>query len=391
MRILFVTPYVPSTVRIRPYAFIRGLAKRGHDVTLACLVQPSWEDHYLDGVKQYCREVHPIYLDRFEPQRNVLASLLTGVPMSVAYCRSRRMMALVRQLAQSGHYDLIHTEFVRAVPFTADLSCCPKVYDAVDSLTLTYRRTFTAPYIPLSRRLVLLLDWLKMRRFEPLALRYFDRVLVSSPSDQEALGRGDGKEVTVVPNGVDLDAFAFHDGARDEARVAFLGKMSYHVNVASILWFYHQVFPLIRRHRPDVRLEIVGRDPVPKVTALAVDDAVEVTGTVADVRPYLTRATISICPMVTGAGIQNKMLEALAVGTPTVSTAIACQALAVEPDREVLVADTAEGFATGVLELLENGALRHQLAINGRRYVERRHDWAGISRHLEEVYDSLHG
>jgi glycosyltransferase involved in cell wall biosynthesis len=322
---------------------------------------------------------------------NCLASLPTGTPLSVAYCRSRQARQLVEELVERGCYDVIHTEFVHATPFIAGLDGRPKVYDAVDSLTLTYRRSLSAAHVPPHRRLVALFEWLKMRRFESRVLRHFDRVVVSSPADREALERAGGNGVTVVPNGVSVRYFAFREEPRDEETIVFLGKMSYYVNVASVLWFYREVFPLIRRQRPRVRLKIVGRDPTPRITALAADDAVEVTGTVPDVRSHLARATVSICPMITGAGIQNKVLEAMAVGTPTVATTIACQALTVESGHDVLIADSAEAFAAGVLELLDDEGLRRQLTSNARRYVEQHHTWEIVGRQLEEIYNDLLG
>jgi glycosyltransferase involved in cell wall biosynthesis len=295
----------------------------------------------------------------------------------------------VQELGGSGRFDLIHTEFVRAVPYTAALNGCPKVYDTVDSLVLTYRRTISAPYVSLYRRLVVMLELLKMRRFEPQVLGHYDRVLVSSPADRDALGRIGGDEAKVIPNGVDVDFFDYHVGERSDETIVFLGKMSYHVNVASILWFYHRVFPLIRRQRPGIKLKVLGRDPVSKIEALSADAAVEVTGSVIDVRPHLAQAAVSICPMVTGAGIQNKMLEAMAVGTPAVSTSIACQAVQAEPGRDLLVADEPAAFAEAVLQLLDDESLRCRLAGNARRYVEEYHNWESLGCRLEDVYSSL--
>ena len=391
MRILFVAPYVPSPVRIRPYAFIRELARRGHELTLACLVQPASERQYLADVSRYCRAIHPVRLNHPEAHRNALFSLPTRTPLSVAYCSSRRMRAQVGQLVGSGGFDVVHTEFVRAAPWTAGLNGYPKVYDAVDSLALASQRAMRAPGVPPLRRLVAAFEWLKMRDYERAVLPRFDRVLASSPADGRVLAEGDGCDVVVIPNGIDAEAFAFDEGPREARTIIFLGRMSYYVNVASLLWFYREVFPLVRRRVPGVRLKIIGRDPVRRISALTADGAVEVTGTVSDVRPHLGGATLSICPMVTGAGIQNKMLEAMAVGTPTVATSIACQALAVERDRELLVADEADDFAEAVLRLLGDEDLRRDLAHNARRYVEQHHDWWEIGHRLEMIYTELVG
>lgn len=388
MRILFVTPYVPSQVRIRPYAFIRELARRGHQVTLVCLVQPAWEAQYLPEVTPYCEAVYPIFLSRFEPLLRTVFSLPTRTPLSVAYCRSEQLDQLIRYLVQQGHYDVIHTEFLRVAPATVHLNGSPKVYDAVDSLVLTYRRSMSAAHVSPQQRMIALIEWLKLRRFEPSLLKHYDRLLVSSPADQRAMEPANSP-VTVIPNGVYLDYFTFQDQPRETETIMFLGKMSYYVNVSSVLWFYRQVFPLIRNHRPGVKFQIVGRNPVPKIAALAQDPNVEVTGTVPDVRPYLSQATVTICPMVSGAGIQNKMLESMAVGTPCVSTSLACQALSVEPGRDVLIADTAETFAASVLELLDDPNFRHNLSINGRQYVETNHAWDRIGESLNGIYSNL--
>jgi sugar transferase (PEP-CTERM/EpsH1 system associated) len=389
LRILFVTPYVPSPVRVRPYALIRELAKRGHRVTLVCLVQPAQEDRYLPEVEPFCHEVHPAYLDRLEPYLSCLLSAPTSMPLSVAYCRSSRARRLVDQLAADGDFDLVHTEFVRAVPLTDGVTGHPSLFDAVDCLTLAYHRSLHAPYVSPLRRLVALVEWLKMRRYEPRVLHRFERILASSPADRRALEQIGGRGVTVLPNGVDTAYFSFDDGPYGEQTLVFLGKMSYYVNVASVLWFYQQVLPLIRRQRPGIRFRIVGRDPIDKIKVLTNDDGIEVTGSVPDVRPYLTNAAVSVCPMVTGAGIQNKMLEAMALGTPTVATSLACQALAVEPGRQVLVADSADEFASCVLALLDSKALRQQVAGEARRYVEEHHRWEDIGLELETIYHDL--
>ena len=388
MRILFVTPYVPSSVRIRPFAFIRELSRLGHQVTLACLVQPKWEGAYLPEVAPYCEAVHPVYLDRFEPYLHTLASLPTKTPLSVAYCRSTKFEQLVRGLVQQGSFDLLHTEFVRAGPVTAQIDEIPKTYDAVDSLSLAYNRGYNAPLVPFRQRMISLIEWIKMRGYEINILSKFDSLLVSSPVDQKALQKN-GCQIKVLPNGVDLDYFSFQKRKRDSDTIIFLGKMSYYVNVASVLWFYNEVFPHIRRNYPNVKFMIVGREPDPRIIALATDPAVDVTGTVDDVRPYLVQAKVSICPMVCGSGIQNKMLEAMAVGAPCVATSLATQGLHAKPGRDVLMADGAEAFAEEVVLLLQNEQLNEEIGVNARYYVEQHHHWEQIGNDLDKFFREL--
>jgi sugar transferase (PEP-CTERM/EpsH1 system associated) len=388
MRILYVSPYVPSLVRVRPYAFIRELARLGHQIILACLVHPSRESVYLADLEQYCEAIYPVYLKRFEPYLYTLISLPTQVPLSVAFCRSNDFNRLILNLIQEENIDLIHTEFLRATPATVRLKRIPKVFDAVDSLTLAYRRSLSAAEIPFHQRFIGLHEWLKVRRYEPRVLGHYNKILVSSPSDMEWM-KSDHQQIDVIPNGVDLDYFEFRQEAKSDETILFLGKMSYYVNIASVLWFYRNVFPLIRQSHPNVKFKIVGRDPVSKIRALAEDPAVEVTGTVSDIRPHFTFAPLAVCPMVCGSGIQNKMLEAMAMGVPIVATSLACQALEVQSGRDLLVADTPSDLAYSIKILLDNPWLRQKMAEQGRRYVEQHHSWEMMGTRLNQIYSEV--
>jgi polysaccharide biosynthesis protein PslH len=388
LRILFVTPYVPSTVRTRPYSFIRELSKLGHRITLACLVQPAWEESYLKEITPYCEAIYPVHLERFMPYINVMTSLLTHLPLSVAYCLSTQLKQVVRELVNRKSFDLLHTEFVRAAPATLNINGLPKLFDAVDSLALTYHRSISAAHIAPKQRLVSLVEWLKMRSYEPWVVNSYDKTIVSSPIDRLTL-QSSKKTIDVIPNGVDLVYFRFYDGPRQPSTIVFLGKMSYYVNVSSVLWFCKKVYPKVKQQHPDVKLKIVGRNPAPVITQLKEDPSVEVTGTVPDVRTYLAQASVSILPMVSGGGMQFKMLESMAMGTPCVATSLACQPLQTVPSRDVVVADSPDEFSSAVCGLLDNPAQQRELADHGRHYVEKFHDWVDLAGSLNQLYGNM--
>jgi glycosyltransferase involved in cell wall biosynthesis len=192
--------------------------------------------------------------------------------------------------------------------------------------------------------------------------------------------------VTVVPNGVDLDYFQPWRGEREPATLVFSGKMSYHANATAIVHFVDHIWPLIRQERPDVRLRIVGSRPPEGILALTRDPAIEVTGYLPDLRSALGSATIAICPMTVRVGIQNKLLEAMAMGLPVVATAAAHGGLSATPGRDVLVAETPAGFAEQVCRLLNSPAARQQLGQAGRRFVELHHQWAASARQIAALY-----
>jgi glycosyltransferase involved in cell wall biosynthesis len=188
---------------------------------------------------------------------------------------------------------------------------------------------------------------------------------------------------------VDLDYFTPSNGARQADTLVFSGKMSYHANVTAALYLVRQVMPLVWAHRPDVRLIIAGSQPTSAVRQLALDhpERVEVTGYVPDLRLPLRQASLAVAPLMYGAGIQNKVLEAMACATPVVASSLAVSALSkIQPGMDCLVANTPQAFAEEVLSLLSDDALRERLGVAGRQYVEAHHNWDDIAAHLETIY-----
>ena len=160
------------------------------------------------------------------------------------------------------------------------------------------------------------------------------------------------ESIAVLPNGVDLEYFRPGDAPRRADTLVLSGKMSYHANVTAALHFAHEVLPRIWCERPQVQLWIVGQAPPAAVRALAADPRITVTGYVPNLQPYVSQATVAVCPLVYGAGIQNKILEAMACATPVVAGPIGLSALKARAGEEMLVADTPQEFARHVLRLL---------------------------------------
>ena len=390
LRVLFISPYLPSLIRVRPYNLIKSLAQRGHRITLLALEPPGEDTSGLPALRAWCQQVQTVPLPRWRTLWNGLRALPGPTPFQAAYSWSPQMAALIRQTQARGHFDVVHVEHLRGAELSRAVNGLPTVFDSVDSITLLFERARRAA--PAWRsRLLARLDLARTRRYESGLLERYSRVLVTSPRDQEALAQlstvptVDGRLV-VLPNGVDLDYFTPLDLPRDPATLIFSGKMSYHANVAAALDLATQVMPHIWRRRPEARLVIAGKDPTAELQALAADPRITVTGTVPDLRPYLARATVAVSPMRYGVGIQNKVLEAMAMATPVVTTPQATTALQAEPGEDLLVASTPRGIAEAVLALLTNPALRLRLGQAGRRYVEIHHDWSAVAGKLEAIY-----
>jgi glycosyltransferase involved in cell wall biosynthesis len=196
-------------------------------------------------------------------------------------------------------------------------------------------------------------------------------------------------EITVIPNGIDQHYFQPYTGVRQSMTLVFSGKMSYHANVAGALALAECILPLIWRRQPDVRLVIAGADPPQTIRRLARDRRIIVTGYVPDIRPHIAQAHIAVSPLPYAVGIQNKILEAMALGTPVIASSSAAVGLQTVAGHDLLVADTPEAFAAATLQLLGDQGLWNRLAENAIHYIRVHHDWEEIMGRLIAVYDRL--
>ncbi len=412
MNILYITPYVPSHIRTRPYNLIRALVRLGHQVTLLTAASTSPEEQEQANELRSWKvrvEVFPVSLVR--SLSNCLRALPTREPLQATYAyhpmMERRLSGLLRQEA----FDVVHIEHLRAarlVRVVAGTPPCsrgagggtPVVYDSVDCISLLFKQAARSG-AQLRSRLMTAVDLARTRRYEARLLTQYDQVVVTSRQDKDAMEalarrylppKARPAPITVVTNGVDLEYFhpqgvELPPASGGPGRVVFTGKMSYHANVAAALYFARQVLPRIWVKDPGVRFQIVGKDPPGAVQQLATDGRIQVTGTVDDLRPYLAQATVAVCPALYAVGVQNKVLEAMAMGTPVVSTPAGCAALVIEESQEVLIAEGEEKLAAAVLQVLSDPALAERLAAAGQRYVEAHHSWEAVARRLTGVYE----
>jgi sugar transferase (PEP-CTERM/EpsH1 system associated) len=240
-----------------------------------------------------------------------------------------------------------------------------------------------------------------MSEFESRALREFDAHVVVSHKDAERLrALNSDARVFVIENGVDTDYYSDAQiekaaGVRRDApgknRIVFVGSMDYHANIEGVVNFARQVWPDLRARQPDLVFTIVGRDPSREVRELTLTPAIEVTGTVPDVRPFYRKAVAAIVPLNVGGGSRLKILEAMAAGVPVVSTTLGAEGLDVRHGENILIADTNEQFAEAIVGVVEDEEQRKRLAAAGRALVSSHYDWEKLGAKLFEIHQQLLG
>jgi len=387
MRILFVCPYAPSLIRFRSYNFIRALARQGHDISLLCLVHDKEELESVQHLKQYCRSVETVYLRPYRSLINCIIYAPSSVALQSAYCFSKALGAKVSSALSAQQFDVVHVEHIRAAyALPEGKRNTPAVFDSVDCITSLYRE-FALDKPSRVGRLIAAFEARKLGHYEQAQASRFDRVIVTSDRERCELKKlAPDSDIDVVSCGVDLDYFDKGDGFGETGRLVLSGKMSYYANEAAARFFCMKVFPLIMSQEPQATLAIVGSSPSRLVQRCGRMPGVTITGYVPDIRPFLREARVAVCPIKVGAGIQTKVLEAMAMGKPVVATSKACKALSVKSGEHLLIADDPKEFADAVVRLLRDDELAEQLGQNGRAYVENHHNWDDKARQLVETY-----
>ena len=291
----------------------------------------------------------------------------------------------MERLASEERFDAALLSGKQTFPVMRALGDLPVVVDLCDAASFRIRGTMR--YAGWRRLPQLAVQYLQLRRVERRLIRDAAHLLFASRRDQEILLRGAGQQGTVVPNGVDLDYWRRSSQIRGENTIVFTGGMNYPPNTDAAMHLIEEVFPLVQQSVPDARLLIVGRDPTPELVAAGRRAGVTVTGFVDDVRPYLQRATVFAAPLRFGAGIQNKLLEALAMGVPVVASTLAADGVRIAADTipPIEVADDRRQFAQRITRRLTSWRNDPAADAEARRYVARHFVWQRQGDALDRI------
>jgi sugar transferase (PEP-CTERM/EpsH1 system associated) len=296
----------------------------------------------------------------------------------VAFFHSRKLRALLREI----HPDLVIADCSTMAPYAMDMSSS-KILDFVDIDSKKWSLFSTMTRFPLS--LIYQIESKRLSYFETFLSQRFDYCLVTSKNEMSLLS--DTSNIRVLPNGVDQEYFS-PQGIPIEGNIIFTGVMNYFPNSDAVLHFHRHIFPLIKKDVPSAQFIIAGMHPTAQIRAIADHDTI-VTGFVPDIREYLSRAAVCVVPLRVAMGVQNKILEAMAMGLPVVATSVASRGINAAHGREILVADDPEGFATATIRLLQDQQLRASITKNARRFIAQHFSWERNLHQLDELISHI--
>jgi glycosyltransferase involved in cell wall biosynthesis len=397
MKLLFVTPFLPSPPRFggqrRLDGLMRSLAKKHELDLISFTASDEFTEPSLQDTRSYCREVVTFrdleYADRRKKRLLQLRSVISPKSYEhLLFARRTEFEQRLQAMIDKGGYDVVQYEFCQMAAFSARGKNGTRfVLDEHNIEFDIVRRTAEAD-VSLERKLYSAVNWRKLRHEEKKAWRRFDGVTVTSVRDADMLRELNPRtRLAVIPNGVDVHRFTPPSAAPDEGSLLFFGAVNYHPNFDGITHFIDHVFPKILKQRPSTKLWIVG--PAPDEIIARRNQNIEVTGFVDQVEPYIDKAAVVVVPLRIGGGTRLKIVEAMSKAKGLVSTRIGAEGIDVVHEKHALLADSDDDFANATLRLLGDAALRQSLGEQARKLAEDSYAWPSLAGKLEDFYGEL--
>jgi sugar transferase (PEP-CTERM/EpsH1 system associated) len=391
MQILVLTPRLPYPPnrgdRLRAFNFIKHLSQE-HKLSLVSFIADQSEQELLPSLADYCQELRVLQMGPAHSTVSVACNLWRSDPFQILYYRSQAMHRLVDRVLRENNFDVVYVHLFRMAPYVAHWSQSYRIVDLTDVISQEVVRSL--PYRGLLSRLIYRMDRSRIERYERLVAESFEETWLISEADRQILSRDClDANIQIVTNGIDREHFYPTDQPCKPNHLIFVGHLRVFHNVDGARHLVQDILPLVRRQIPDCTLEVVGADPGPQVRRLADNPAVTVTGFVPDLNTYLNRAAVFVAPLRFAAGVQNKVLEAMATARPVVTTSVVNAGLGAQPGHEILVADDAPTAAEQIVTLLRDGDLRARIGTAGLRFVRDKYRWEHVVRRMRAIQGLL--
>ncbi|HEX5720328.1 MAG TPA: TIGR03087 family PEP-CTERM/XrtA system glycosyltransferase [Thermoanaerobaculia bacterium] len=391
LRLLYLchrVPYPPDKGdKIRAFNEIRSLSKR-HRVHLLTLADSEVPD--LSALEQMCERVEVFPVQRTGAYMRAALGIFSSRPLTLAFFDSAELRQRAEELARTERFDLVVVYSSSMAPYAEPFAEAgtPAVLDMVDVDSSKWEQY--SRYAPLPMRPVYALEARRLQEYEASLVDRFERIVLATGNETRILKAfAPEAQAATVPNGVDLDFFRPFDLPRSpHPTIVFTGQMDYFANVDGMVHFSRNLFPRLRQRFPDLELLIVGRSPAPAVRALDELPGVHVTGAVGDVRPFLARAWAFVAPLRIAQGVQNKVLEAMAMNVPVVCTDRVFAGLSeggFRHGRDLLAASSDQGLEDSLASLLGDAEARASLAEHARRRLSLSYRWTANMERFEEI------
>jgi len=409
LRILWLSHFVPYPPKggnlLRSYNLIREAAVH-HDIDVLTFVQkkplqtmfPTAEQGIAEARQHmlgFCKRIEffDIHSENSRYGNHLLAlkSLFTADAYNINWLKSAEFAARAKQLATENLYDVVHFDTISLATHAELFANTPKVlnHHNIESHMLLRRAENETNLL---KKLYFFLEGKKLENYEQRKCKLFNSNITCSKLDKERLEQIVGTaNVESIPNGVDLEYFTPDEKITPTPdSLIFAGGLGWYPNAAAMHFFADTVWPLLKRRRPNIILNVIGRDPTPHLKSIAAKDACfRIHGFVDDVRTHLNAAAVYVCPIKDGGGTKLKILDALAMQKAIVADEIACEGIDVINGKNVIFAQSPEQYVEAILKILDSPELRNQLGKAGRQLVSDNYSYREIGARLAGIYASI--
>ena len=397
IHILLITPQRPypphQGTTLRNFNLVKELARR-HSVCLLTFLEADQDPTLSGPLPDLCRWIATVPVPQRTNLLRLRQMLLTRRPdMSWRLWSSDFASQLTRRLQQE-QFDIVEIEGIEMTPYLPIIQAVqpqPRIiYDAHNAEWILQKRACFTDIKNPKRWVAALYSWVqwhRLKRYEAYVLSQVEHTIAMSDPDRIALSTlRPNTQITVIPNGVDLDFYRGFNGATISHDIVFTGKMDFRPNIDAALWFGLEVLPRLQEQRPGTTFAVVGQRPHARLNVLRGIPGITITGQVDDIRPYIAGATVYVAPLRVGGGTRLKLLEAMAMSRPIVATTVGAEGFPVTDGQELFLADTPDHFGQRVLDLLQSSDLRSQLGQKGFSFARANYDWNSLVPQLEKTY-----
>ena len=385
MKIFVLLPRIPYPLekgdKLRAFNQIKQLAK--HNEIVLCALndnsQVSEQDAFR-ALQPYCQSINFIKISKPQIVLGLARAFFKGLPMQCGYFYNRNAAKKINALIEKHKPDMLFGQLLRVAEYIRKKNI-PKTIDYQDVFSYGMKRRADIAS-PITRP-IFSMEYKRLKRYEAAIFDDFDVKTIISESDRELIAHPKKNEILIIPNGVDHEFFAPQEREK-KYDIVFTGNMSYAPNVNAVEYLANEILPIVWKQIPNAKMYVAGATPDPKVKKAACDNIV-ISGWLDDIRDAYAQSRIFIAPMRIGTGLQNKLLEAMSMGLPTITTPLANGSLGAENGKEILVGSNAKELAQHIITLLTDKGKAQQIAQAGFDFTNRVYDWGKATQIMEEA------
>ncbi len=386
MKILFLVSRVPYPLekgdKLRAFNHLKLLSEK-HEVTLVALNDTELHPEAEQVLSRYCKRLHILDISFAVRVLSLISTVFNGKPFSTGYFYNNIGQEIIDDIIEEVHPAHIFCQLTRVTEYVKNVNDIPKTLDYQDAFAKGMEKRISKE--PFYLRWLFKIEHKRLANYEAEVFDWFENKIIISNQDKENIAHQAKQNIVVVPNGVDLDYFKPRETEK-KYDLLFTGNMAYPPNVESVVFLVNEVLPLVKQHKPNIKLLIAGATPVARVKDLQSDN-VKISGWVDDMRDCYAASKLFIAPMQISIGLQNKLLEAMAMNVPCITSELANNALGGTHNQNIIVCKQPQEYTDAILRLLDNHAQAEQLANAGHEFVKQNYGWKKMTEPLIKMIE----